>query len=169
VDGFTLDQGFRNMPFEYPALALGQIELLRKARNLRPKWYQFPTLTGTNAFPSIGARGSYEKQIRVLSGSWLWAYTMFGAFSFQVTEQATNRKYAFDYELTQTAVGGQFGAVPGVKSRLCMIGEPWLILDPGLVNVELYDTTAALNMQELVLWFAEPVCAIEREFNPCSA
>jgi hypothetical protein len=84
VDGFTLDQGFRNMPFEYPALAMGQLELLRKAHNFRPKWYQFPTLDGTNAFPSIGARRQYEKQVRVQPGSWFWGFTMFGAFSWQV-------------------------------------------------------------------------------------
>lgn len=168
VDGFTLDQGFRMMPFEYPALALGQLELLRKARNMRPKWYQFPTLDGSQAFPTIGARQQFEKQIRVQPGAWLYGFTMFGAFSWQVTEQATGRKLFYDYELTQDSAAAQFTPVPGVKSRLCLIGEPWLILSPALLNVELYDTTAGVNVQELVLYFAEPVCAVEREMDVCS-
>lgn len=168
VDGFTLDQGFRNMPFEYPALALGQLEVLRKARNLRPKWYQFPTLDGSTAFPTIGARGSFERQVRVMAGSWFWGYTMFGAFAWQVTEQATGRRFSFDYQLTQNSVGANFGMMAPVRSRLAMLGEPWLILHPGMLNVELYDTTAVVNTQELVLYMAEPVCSVEREMDPCS-
>ena len=168
VDGFSLDQGFRNMPFEYPALVLGQLEVLRKARNIRPKWYQFPTLDGTTAFPTIHARGAFERQVRVTGGSWFWGYTMFGAFSWQVTEQATGRRFSFDYGLTQNSVGANFGMVAPVKSRLAMIGEPWLILHPGMLNVELYDVTGAENVQELVLYMAEPVCSVEREMDACS-
>lgn len=169
VDGFTLDQGWRNMPFEYPALALGQLELLRKAANLRPKWYQFPTLDGSVSYPTIGQRRQYERQIRVTAGSWLWGYTMFGAFSFNIMEQSTGRKFAFDFVLTQNAGAARFGVMPGTKYNIAMIGEPWLILEPGLVNVELYDTTGlAGQMQELVLHFAEPVCAVEREVDQCS-
>jgi hypothetical protein len=168
VDGFTLDQGFVNLPFTYPALALGQLETLRKAVNMRPKWYQFPTLESGQTVPQIGARKQYERQIRVTPGSWLYGYKAFGAFSFNITEQATGRKYAFDYRLSQDAVAAQLGALATVRYQFTLIGEPWVILNPALVNVELYDTTATVTTQELVLYFAEPVCAVQREMTPCS-
>jgi hypothetical protein len=172
VDGFTLDQGFTELPFTLPALVTGQLETLRRAVNLRPRWYQFPTVDPTVAvFPTLGLRGNYEKQFRVEPGSWLWGYTAFGPFSFSVWEEETGRRFSFDFLQAQDAGAGLSTRIPGVRSRLAVLGEPWVILKPGLVNVELYAVAPALGAvtaQELVLWFAEPVCAVEREMSPCA-
>ena len=90
------------------------------------------------------------------------------ADSLNVQEQATGRKFAYDYVHTQNAVGANFGMMNPIKQLFAMIGEPWLILEPGQLNVELYDVTATVTTQELVLYFAEPVCAVEREVDRCS-
>lgn len=172
VDGFTLDQGFTETPWTYPALVTGQLEVLRRAVNLRPRWYQFPTVDPTvAAFPTLGLRGNFEKQIRVEPGSWLWGYAATGTFSFSVWEEETGRRFAFDFLRAQNAVAGLMTGVPGVRSRMAVLGEPWVILEPGLLNVELYavePAPPAVTAQELVLWFAEPVCAVEREMSPCA-
>lgn len=163
MDGFTLDTRVRIMPMLAPALCLGQIDTLRRARNYRPRWFSTPH-NSDSGMPTLGARASYEEQIQLEPGSWWWGWKVNNpaVLAFQVTEEETGRKFCVDLQtpsyLTQA---------PNTWFCPNLLASPWLILSPGLLNLEVHSTSNSQQTVQLVLMFAEPVCAIERSVDPC--
>lgn len=175
VDGFTLDPLVRPLPQTYPALSLSAIDLLRQASNYRPRWYVVPVRAGDPPVV-LAARQTYECQLQIVAGSWWWGWQadvpLLGAlnrpFGFNVTEESTGRRFASD--LARVNAAGAFG-LPftgwGLKHPINFLAEPWLVLEPGLLNVELYSVLTIDITPQFILMFAEPSCAGVREVQPC--
>jgi hypothetical protein len=163
VDGFTLDCKFRIMPGLSGALLLGQLDLLRRGRNFRPRWFAFPHPAASSVVPVLAAREAFEEQFRVEPGSWWWGWKCSSSsVAIQITEEETGRKFCSDFQ-----VPNYHRSAPGTWFSPNLLTEPWLILDPGLLNVEMHSTSDSQITVQLVLMFSEPVCAVERGVDPC--
>ena len=186
VDGFTLDPTLRPLVHTAGALQVSVIEELRQAHNFRPRWHVIPSVGAGLPF-TLPAREMREYQIRVEPGSWWWGWqaAAFGPgapFSFNVTEESTGRKLCSDLKLAYMDFWLDMSPFPGgflpfftvrrMKYAVNFLGEPWLILEPGLLNVEIYNVAAngfaSACQPQVILMMAEPVCAAVREMNPCS-
>ena len=68
MDGFTLNPSIRYRPNWYYPMALGQLDILRRANTYRPKIYSLPDEFNT----PIPARETREFQLRLTPGSYIW-------------------------------------------------------------------------------------------------
>lgn len=165
-DGFTynLSPFARATPFRYYAAALQNLEVLRRANLYRPRWYVFPD----DINQPLPAYETLEYQISVTAGSYLWGYNFTELDSdqdattpsnilIQVTEACTG------IELFQDFVGGlalsqyQASADQRGKPNPQILSTPRLVLEPGLVNLELSNRAATTTYCQLLLLFAEPM------------
>lgn len=176
LDGFTYSASMLYLSTTYRASALAQMEVLRRAKGYRARWYLVPD----DLHDPIPAYDQIEQQINVPPGSYLWGI----AFSIptelndslvttvchiQVTDACTETALFSDY-VNHFNVQSLNPAVGAMNRRNPMLlAQPALIGQPGLVDVEIYNGSTdggvasigqapagvALNCQ-LALLFAEP-------------
>lgn len=163
MDGFLYVTQVRYTAGIYAPLALSQLEVLRRANLLRPRWYVVPDDINTPVLPY----DTTEYQVSLTPGSYLWAVTLVqynsdfepvapGNILIQVTDACTNIPLFSDF-----ASGGGISVQPtapsGTGSLVPMpLPSPRLILAPGLVNVEVANNSGTAITAQLVLYFAEP-------------
>ena len=162
LDGFSFSTKLRcNLTFR--ALAVQQYEALRRATAMRNKIWCVPQDSTIN----IPAFDSYERQVRVATGSVIWGYSFsgntgqqadsLGSQSWEVRDacddiplwsEIVTRRFA----LQNPAAG--FNQVPQqVLSRLLVVGPP------GLLNVIIANTYATAQVGQLILYGGEPSSA----------
>jgi hypothetical protein len=169
TDGFTYLTGVQYLPERFYPVCLAQMQILRRANTYRPRWFCLPDQMNR----PLAAYGSppFEYQIHIVPGAYLWGMT-FAVISLgetvppttadvlvQITDACTGIPLFSDYPVCEVA------AVPGGENPRFSIApvlltQPRLILEPGLINVELTNRAAIPRDCQLLLMFAEP-CDIE--------
>jgi hypothetical protein len=167
IDGFTLNPTIRYRPGYYMASALGSMDVLRRANTYRPKWYTLPD----DEHATIPAYQTLEYQLRVTPRSYVWAL-MANQFGLKVAPFAQQNSDDIWVEITDTCNGIPFFADfvrgRGFQSLQATVNDqrnamlpylftqPRLILEPGLLAVEIANTAAVAVRPQVILFTAEP-------------
>jgi len=106
----------------------------------------------------IAARSTYEEQLNIEPGSWLWALSgssdETAGFKAQITDMQTGANLA-SKPINYRNCTGQ-GSASGVTNPLHILSRPRLILEPGLVAVQIINLATVQNKIQLCLWSAVP-------------
>lgn len=170
VDGFSYNTMLLWLQERYFPNALAQLDVLRRAANYRTRWWCVPDDIGEPIQPF----DTYYFQCEVSSGSYLWAYMW---ASVTATNPAGNPTETTASDLLIQAVdactgiplfqdyanGG--GCSANFNSRMLpiLLTQPRLILEPGLVNVEIANRTPNTINCQLLLMFAESCKLIDED------
>ena len=161
VDGFVLSASLLYLPTTYRASALAQMEVLRKAKGYRTRWYVIPE----DLEEPVAAYSQMEHQVRVQPGSYVWGVTFSAPFgetglyaatpgsfiTVKITDDCTETSFFSDY-----AKGSNLEPVTGTAKRNPMLITPRLIGEPGTLSVELYNSANVAIRCQLVILVAEP-------------
>jgi hypothetical protein len=161
VDGFVLSASQTYQLMNYRSNVLAQMEVLRRAAAYRNRQYCVPN----QLQQSVAAYSQVEQQISVQPGSYVWGLTFkqltgeVNTIHIQLTDACTETPFFSDY-----AYGDNYKAVAAaagaeVVHNPVMLGQPRLIGDPGLIDVEVYNNSASAITCQLVVLVAEPAIA----------
>jgi hypothetical protein len=170
VDGFSYNTELKYLPNRFFPHALAQLDVLRRAANYRARWFVVPD----DIDQPIQPFDTLYYQIAVAARSYLWGYH-FSSLSATNPAGAPAETTATDILIQAVdsctgiplfqdfACGG--GAHSNFSSRMVpiLLTQPRLILEPGLVNVQLSNRTANTITCQLLLHFAEPCKIITEE------
>jgi len=164
VDGFTLNPAIRYRPGYYMALALASMDVLRRANTYRPKIHVLPD----DINQPIAAFETLEYQVRVVPNSYVWglilnqydaAWANVAAADIwcKITDACNGIPFYEDFPgaamlstLQNVATDARNACLPH------LLTQPRLILEPGLLNVEIANTANATRRCQLVMFTAEP-------------
>jgi len=172
IDAFTLNPSTRCRPGYYMASALGSLDVLRRSNTYRPKWHVIPD----EEHLTIPAYQTLEYQLRVTPRSYIWAlivnqYNTAAPFAqinadnvwVQLTDCCNGIPFFSDFirgrgfQTLQATVTDQRNAMlPHLFS------QPRLVLEPGLIAVDLANTSNAAIRPQLLLFTAEP-CEVYKQ------
>ncbi len=170
IDGFTLNPSIRYRPGWYTPSALGSLDVLRRANTYRPKWYIIPD----DEHATIPAYQTLEYQFRVTPRSYVWGFILnqfSAAFApvaatdvwLQITDTCNGIPLFLDFA---SGHGFQTNQATPTDQRNAMLPylltQPRLILEPGLLNVELANTAAVAIRPQLLIFTAEP-CEVYKQ------
>jgi hypothetical protein len=177
VDGFSYNTCLQYLPNRYWPHALQQLDTLRRAVGYRVRWMVIPDDIGEPIQPF----DTYYFQGAVSGGSYLYGY-MFASISavgpnpdnpggalIPVATTAADLNVNVTDSCTEVPLFLDLAAGGGLHSNFTARGlpvlltKPRLILDPGLVNVEVANHTANTITAQLVLFFAESCKLITEE------
>jgi hypothetical protein len=170
VDGFTYNTQLLYLPKRYFPNALAQLDILRRAANYRPRWFVVPD----DIDQPIQPYDTLYYQIEVASNSYLWGYS-FASISATAPGGGSTSTTAADLLIqavdscTSVPLFMDFANGAGNHSNFTsranpiILSEPRLILNPGLVNVEIANRTPNTITCQLLLHFAEPCKIITEE------
>lgn len=170
VDGFTYNTQLLYLPNRYFPNALAQLDILRRAANYRPRWFCVPEDIGQPIQPY----DTYYYQIEVAADSYLWGYS-FASVSALNPAGAPAETTAADLLIQAVdsctgvplfqdfANGGGNHSNFSSRANPILLTQPRLILNPGLVNVEISNRTANTITCQFLLHFAEPCRIITEE------
>ena len=167
-DGFSLNAGLLYLPKRFFPNALAQLDVLRRAANYRPRWYCVPD----DFNEPIAAYDTLQYQIRVTPGSYLWGlnWTVLPTEDPRVDEALISDLYVqITDSCSEIPLFNDFvcGAAlrPSGATQLWprILGQPRLIIEPALVNVEIANTRSHSRQCQLLLHFAEPCEVITKE------
>lgn len=157
VDGFLYSASMLYLPTTYRASALANMEVLRRARGYRTRWYISPE----DLENPVTAYSQLEYQVRCQPGSYVWGITFSAPFGevenasssifVQVTDDCTETPFFSDYTR-----GKQFEPVTGSAHRHPTLIMPRIVGQPGTLGVELYNSAAVDIQCQLALLVAEP-------------
>ena len=167
IDGFSLNAALLSLPKRFFPNALAQLDVLRRAANYRPRWYCVPD-DFSNPIP---AYDTLQYQLQVAPGSYLWAtnWTVLDGENsdlwIQITDSCTEIPLGSDFQC-----GAAFRPTGATQLWPRIFGQPRLILEPGLINVEIANTQSSSRQCQLLLHFAEPCLEIEDQTGipPCA-
>jgi hypothetical protein len=167
IDAFTLNPAIRYRPGYYMASALASMDVLRRANTYRPKWYILPD----DEHAAIPAYQTLEYQLRVTPRSYVWGLIINQFVNEQGNLFQTNSDDIW-LEITDTCNGIPFFSdfVRGrgfqtlqnvaTDERNAMLPylftQPRLILEPGLLAVEMANTSNVAIQPQVILFTAEP-------------
>jgi len=171
VDAFSYNTMlFPYMANRYFPMALSQMEILRRAANYRARWFVIPDDIDQPLQPF----DTLYFQINVAGGSYLYGYQF---TSISALNPSGNPTETFNTDICVQAVDSctgislfeDFANGGGCNSNFtsrCLpipLTQPRLILEPGLVNVQLSNTTPNTITCQLLMHFAEPCKTITEE------
>ena len=168
VDGFSYNDQLIYLPNRYWPLALAELDILRRANNLRPREWCVPD----NFNSPILGYDTFQYQIQVAGDSYLWGYN-FVSLSATTPDNAPAATTAGDLliQLTDSCTGfpifqdfvNGFGCSTTGNARCfpILLPKPRLILEPGLINVEIANRTPNSIICQLRLRFAESCKVID--------
>jgi hypothetical protein len=178
LDGFSLNLNIRYLPYHYPAACLTQSEVLRRANLYRARWIVMPDDANT----PIAAYDTFEGQVKVVPGAYLWGFQLnqFDAALalvaatdsiIQVTDACTGVPLFSDY--SSGSGFSNFSAAVGVDAHggiaPHLLTQPRLIMEPGLLNIEIANRAVTTLRCQLLLCFAEPCVVLEDEIRKGAA
>ena len=160
VDGFLCSASMLYLPTTYRASALANMEVLRKARGYRTRWYISPE----DLENPVAAFSQLEYQVRCQPGSYVWGVTFSAPFhdsgeetadgsfiTVQVTDDCTETPFFSDY-----TKGVQLEPVTGSGRRHPVLIMPRIVGLPGTLTIELYNAAPVDIRCQLALLVAEP-------------
>lgn len=168
VDGFTLNTGLLYLPNRFFPNALAQLDILRRANNLRPRWFTVPQ----ESDQPIQPYDTLQYQIDLNPGSYVWAlnFTELGRdsgsydLSVQITDSCTEITFFSDFK---NANGLHSNNAVGLFPVLCT--QPRIILEPGRLNVEIANQGGSARTCQLLIHAAEPCMLIDEPNIRCAA
>lgn len=168
IDGFSYNCNNLPLANRYWPNALAQLDVLRRAANYRARWWVVPDPQNN----PIAPYDTLYYQLNVSGGTYLWGY-VFNSISatdangspvattasdlcVQAVDSCTGIPLFMDFANGNGCnTSGASGNVP------ILLTQPRLILDPGLVNIQIANRTGnSINCQWLLL-FAEPCLIID--------
>jgi hypothetical protein len=166
IDVFTLNPALRPRPGYYMASAVASMDVLRRANTYRPKWYVIPD----DEHATIPAYQTFEYQLRVTPRSYVWAlilnqFALAAPFAqinsddvwLQITDTCNGIPFFSDFERGRAYQTLQNNLTDQRNQMLPhLFTQPRLILEPGLLAVELANTAAVAIRPQLVIFTAEP-------------
>lgn len=170
VDGFSFNTMLIWQYGRYFPNALAQLDVLRRAVNYRTRWWVIPD----DIDQPIQPYDTLYFQCEVSGGSYLWGYnftsvsatdpngapiaTMASDILIQVVDACTGIPLFQDF-------GNGGGCSTNFNARMLpiLLTQPRLILEPGLVNVEISNRTANTINCQLLLHFAESCKLIDED------
>ena len=170
VDGFSYNTSLLYLPNRYWANALAQLDILRRASNFRARWFVIPD----DIDQPIQPYDTLYFQIQVAPGSYLWGY-QFSSLSATAPGGGGTATTAADILIQAVdscsgiplfqdfANGGGCHSNFTARCVPILLTQPRLILDPGLVNVQLSNRTANTISCQLLMHFAVPCRVITEE------
>lgn len=162
VDGFSYNPWFTWAQERFFPNALAHLDILRRASNLRTRWWVVPD----DINQPIEPYDTLYVQTSVAAGSYLWGYN-FAALSATDPDGAPTEVAATDLLIQAVdsctgvplfmdfAIGGGCSSNGNSKMRPMILSVPRIILEPGLVNVEISNRTANTIRCQWLLMFAE--------------
>lgn len=170
VDGFSYNTMLMYLPERFFPNALAQLDILRRAANRRARWFVVPD----DIDQPITPYDTLYYQISVAGGSYLWGYqfssisatdsagnpvaTLASDILVQVVDSCTGIPLFQDF-----ANGGGCHANFTSRAVPILLTQPRLVLEPGLVNVQIANRTGNSITCQLLLQFAEPCKVITEE------
>lgn len=165
IDGFTLNPAVRYRPGYIMALALGSLDVLRRANTYRPKLHIVPD----DINQPIAAFETVEYQVRVVPNSYVWGL-IFNQYHeqnwsavaatdtwIQITDACNGIQFFDDFVSGQLFTSLQNVVTDQRNASLPhLLTQPRLILEPGLLNVEIANTATGTRRCQLVIFTAEP-------------
>jgi hypothetical protein len=172
ADGFSYNNNLLYLPNRFPAQALAQLDVLRRASNYRARWVVFPTDYDTPVQPY--ATDFY--QCEVDEGAYLYGWTFYqqgsnggNGFGVQVVDSSTGIPLFEDFT-NGGGLAALYGSAGGSRMLPCLLTQPRLIMGPGLINVEITSAGPNVATCQLILHFTEPCLTIDgRPTKPASA
>ena len=170
VDGFSYNTMLQYLPERYFPNALAQMDALRRAAGYRARWITAPD----DIAEPIQPYDTYQGQFALAGNSYLWGYH-FSSISATDPTDAPVATTATDLCLQvsdscssipifQDFINGN-GAHSNFTARCfpILLSKPRLILDPGLVTVEIANRTANTIFAQLILMFAESCRLVDEQ------
>lgn len=170
VDGFSYNANVFYLANRFFPNALAQLDILRRAKNYRARWWVVPD----SADNPLQPYQTLFYQCEVADGSYLWGWsfavisatTQGGAsvsttprdICVEVVDSCSGIPLFMDF-----VCGYGLSTSGGARLYPCLLTQPRVILEPGLVNVQLSNRTANLINCQLILHFAEPCRVIDEE------
>lgn len=137
-------------------LAIHQALSLRIAADpllYEPAIYAVPDDTNID----IAASSTFEARVLLPARSYLWAMSLYSSqpegCSIQLRD-AGNQQELFGGAAAWDLLQPQ--AVAGVRNAVQMLPAPWLIIDPGVVLVQLWNRSPNINRIQVALFVAQP-------------
>lgn len=183
VDGFSYNDQLIDLPYRSFPRMLEKLEVLRRAANFRVKEFCVPD----NQSEPIQPFDTFYDQINIAGGSYFWGYNFaaisatFTSFDTETQENvtvpvdtsATDLLVQMVDSCTGIPIWQDFvncGAVRSNENSRCrpvIVFQPRLILEPGLVNIEISNRTPNAITCQFRLRFAES-CRVQPTPNdPC--
>ena len=168
VDGFSYNTELLYLPNRYFPNALAELDILRRANNYKPRWFTIPDDAGEPVQPF----DTYYYTCEVADGSYCIGYE-FASLSALNQAGGNAATTAADICIQATDVCSGISLFQDFANGLgchsdgsarcspILLSRPRLILNPGLVNVEISNRTANLITCQLLLLFAEPCRLID--------
>ena len=173
VDGFSYNTMLLYLQERFFPNALAQLDTLRRAANYRARWFVVPD----DIDQPIQPYDTLYYQIAVAGRSYLWGYqfSSISATAPEGGEQVPVATTAADILIQAVdsctgiplfqdfANGGGLHSDFTARCVPILLSQPRLILEPGLVNVQISNRTANTITCQLLLHFAEPCKVITEE------
>lgn len=171
LDGFTLNPAIRAWPGYFMPAALGQMDVLRRATRYRAKYHLVPD----QANLSLAAYQTLEYEVRVIPGTYVW-----GLLAIQVSATGAGVAPVYYFKITDACNGvpfssdfvasrgfGNWAGNRNLRAALLphLLCTPRLVIEPGLLAVELANPTSAAIRPQLILCCTEP-CEIVEDVQP---
>ena len=168
VDGFSYNTMLTWLPCRYFPNALASMDVLRRAANLRARWFTIPDDIQIPVQPY----DTLYSQFEVAGGSRCWGYnfvsvkettpsgTVIAGVATHVSVQAVDSCSGVPL-FQDVANGGGCSSNFTARCLPILLTKPRVILEPGLVNVEIANLTGNTITCQLLLMFAEPCRLID--------
>ena len=170
VDGFSYNTMLLWQHCRFFPNALAQLDVLRRAVNYRTRWWVIPD----DIDQPIQPYDTLYFQCEVSGGSYLWGWnfcsvsalnpagapteTTASDILIQVVDACTGIPLFQDF-----ANGGGYHSNSSARMFPILLTQPRLILEPGLVNVEISNRTPNTITCQLLLHFAESCKLIDED------
>jgi hypothetical protein len=170
VDGFSYNTNLLYLPNRYWPNALAQLDILRRANNLRARWFVIPD----DIDQPIQAYDTLYFQIQVEPGSYFFGYQFatikaldpsgspVGTTESDILLQAVDSCPGIPL-FQDFANGGGCHSNFSARCLPILLTQPRLVLEPGLVNIQVSNRTANTIYCQWLLHFAEPCRVITEE------
>lgn len=171
VDGFSYNTELNYLADRYFPNALASMDVLRRAANFRPRWFTIPDDVNNNLLQPYD---TFYSQLDIAGGSRLWGY-QFASLS-ELTPAGTtiagvNTHVAVNWSDNCSGVPQSQDAMNGggcssnftARALPVLLTRPRVFLDPGTVNVEIFNLTGNTITCQFLLMFAEPCRLIDEE------
>lgn len=168
IDGFTYSASQVYLPTSYRPSVLAQMEVLRRANVYRPRQWCVPE---TLEEP-VAAYSQMEYQVRTQPGAMLWGlsfnalpatYTNADDEPVTIDDPSPYIRVMITNACTETALFSDYLRGDQLKPSTAnnarnpfLLPQPLLVLDPALLDVEVYNSSPADVTCQLVLFLAEP-------------
>ena len=170
IDAFIYNPAVRPRPYWYFPLALAGMDVLRRANTYRPKFYCLPD----DFNQPIPAYGTVEYQVRVTPNSYVWGllanqyslaegqapgWVVIQAANLfvQITDSCNGLTYFSDF-VRGTAAQTLQNVATDQRNAMHphLLTVPRLVLEPGLLAVELANDSGVALRCQVIIFTAEP-------------